>query len=260
LTNKQQRVLQALRRVLNFGAANPMLIPAQAGTPDTWSPLTRQLDTVNTVVTQVTDAAADQNTQAIKSTLASTSEPSLRNALREEMHAVTQVAQQLKKTVPGIGVLKMPKVTLQAEGFLKYADSLTRQASTYESVLVEHGLPTDFVAQLNGAIAAFKSSVDARGTAHTTQVSATKQVAVGLGLGVQYVHIMDSALTRLLKADPVKLAQWKTAKRITIKGVTASTDATPAQTTSPVATPAPVAAPAPAAEQTAAQPSGVKTA
>jgi hypothetical protein len=258
LTNKQQRVLQALRRVLNFGNANPLLIPAQAGSSDTWSPLTRQLDTVNTLVTQVTDAAAQQSTQATNATLASTSEPSLRTTLRQQMHAVTQVAQSLKKTVPGIGVLKMPKGALQTESFLKSADSLTQQASTYQSVLVEHGLPADFVAQLTSATAALTSSVDGRGTARTARRAATKQVAVGLALGTQYVQIMDAALSQMLKADPAKLVQWKTAKRVTIKGV-ASTDTsstasgTPAPTASSLVTPTPVTTPAPAEQPTAAQ-------
>lgn len=245
---RQQRVLQALRRVVNFGGANTGIIPAPVGSPSGWSPLTRQHDTVSTIVTQVTDAASEQGRQATNATLAATSEPSLRTALREEMRTVTQVAHALKKSVPGIGVLKMPSSGMQVEALLKYADTLTKQASTFESVLIEHGLPADFIAQLNGAIAALEASVDSRGTAHTELVSATKQVAVGLLQGVQYVHIMDAALTKTLKSDPAKLAQWKTAKRTTTKGVTNSNSnsatASPvAQPTLTLATPAPVTPP-----------------
>ena len=248
----QQRVLQALRRVVNFGAANTGIIPAPVGSPSGWSPLTRQHDTVSTIVTQVTNAASEQGRQATNATLAATSEPSLRTTLREEMHAVTQVAQELKKSVPGIGVLKMPSPGMQVEELLKYADTLTKQAATFEAVLIDHGLPADFIAQLNGAIATLEASVDSRGTARAELASATKQVAVGLLQGVQYVRIMDAALTKALKSDPPKLALWKTARRTTTKGVTNSNSnpATASVLVQPaltLATPAP-ATPAPTAQ------------
>lgn len=217
---RQQRVLQSLRRTQAWCAANPGLVPAPVGPSDAWVPLTRQLDALNSIVIRMTDAAAQQGVQARQLTLEATDEPSLRKQLRDEMHHVTQVAQALRKAVPGIGTLRMPSPHLQVEGLLKAADSLTRQAATYESVLVEHGLPTDFVAQLHGAMATLKASVDSRGAAKGAFVGATKEVATSVSLGHKYVKIMDAAISKALRADSAKLAQWKNATRVTIKGVT----------------------------------------
>lgn len=256
MTARQQRVLQALRRVAHFGATNTGIIPAPDGLPTTWTPLTRQLTTLTTIIARVADGASEQARHTTNTTLAATSEASLRSTLRAEMHVVTQVAQALRKSVPGIGVLKMPSSQVRVESLIKYADTLVKQATSFESVLIEHGLAPDFIAQVNGAIAALKASVDGRGTARSEMVSAGKQVRVGLEEGAQYVHLMDAALTKMLKSDPAKLALWKTAKRTTIKGVTNSTTnsatasmiahptlalATPATATPAPATPAPIA-------------------
>ena len=150
---------------------------------------------------------------------------------------MSQVAQALKKTVPGIRVLIMPSPKVQVEGLLKAADAFITQASTYETVLVEHALPSDFVQQLQDAAAAVKTSVDGRGAARAGRVSATKQLAVSLSLGTRFVQILDAALTKALRTDPAKLAEWKNAKRITRVGVgTAGIRTTPALVaTAPVA-------------------------
>jgi len=217
MNNQQQRKLQALRRVQAWCAANPQLVPAPV--PDTaWSPLTRQLDTLNTLVAQATAAATDQGVQAKRSTLGGSDESSLRRQLRAELRAVTQVAQALHKQVPGIGILKMPSPTITVEGLLKAADALATQASTYETVLVAHGLAPDFLAHLAAAVSALKVSIDRRGAARAGIVSATRQVRVSLALGRQYVQIMDAALTKALRNEPARLTEWKHAQRVTLKG------------------------------------------
>ena len=195
----QQRVLQSLRRVQGWCAANPGLVPAPVGQPEAWSPLTRQLDTLNTCVTQVMDSAAQQGVHTELVTLDGTGELPRRAHLRAEMHVITQVGQALRKVVPGIGSLKMPSSKTQVEGLLKAADALHMLASTYETVLVEHGLAPDFLAQLRDAISSLRASVDGRGAARTAQVKATQQLAVGLGLGTRHVQIMDAALTKALQ-------------------------------------------------------------
>ena len=233
---RQQRVLQSLRRTQAWCAANPGLVPAPVGPSDAWVPLTRQLGALNSIVIRMTDAAAQQGVEASHLTLEATDEPLLRKQLRNQMRHVTQVAQALRTVVPGIGTLRMPSRKVQVEGLLKFADSLTRQAATYESVLVEHGLPADFVTQLHAAGATLKASVDGRGAARAGVVWATKELTTSVTLAHQYVRIMDAAISRALASSPAKLAAWKHATRVTIKGV----QATPVMVT-PIAAPTPLA-------------------
>ena len=251
---RQQRVLQSHRRALVWCAANPGLVPAPEGTPDAWAPITRQLHAVNKTVTDATAAATQQGVSGTQVKLEATDELALRKHLRDEMRAVTQVAQALRKTVPGIGLLKMPPPRGQAESLVKAANAFITQASTYEMVLVEHALPSDFLEQLRSAMSALKVSIDGRGAARADQVGATKQLAVSLSLGKQVVQILDSALTKALRTDPAKLAEWKNVKRTTIKGVSntgtiaAPAFATPVTSVTPITSPpttVPVSVPEP---------------
>lgn len=253
----QQRVLQSHRRALAWCATNPGLIPPAVGPQTAWTPITRQLDTLNTVVIQSTDAAAQQAVIARQTTLEATDERALRQHLRDEMHAVAQVAHALRRTVPGIGILRMPTPGTQVERLLKAADAFTREAFTYETVLVEHGLGTDFIAQLRDAISALKASVDGRGAARAGQVSATKQLSSSLALGTKYISILDAAVTKALRTDAAKLAEWKHVKRVMARGVSATntsstTGATPMTVMPAAATVALTLAPAapPAAQFT----------
>ena len=212
----QLRLLQALRRAIGWCLAHPEVVRPAEGPSDTWTPLTRQAVMLASIVATVQQAATQQGVTAKERTLAATDEPGLRNTLRAKLHSVTQVAQALRKQVPGINTLKMPSTNLQTEGFLKAAAALITRAATYETTLVEHGLAADFIAQLQSAVAALQASVDSRGSARGRQVVATKQVAATLALGKQYVHLMDVGISEALHNDPVKLAGWKHAKRVTL--------------------------------------------
>lgn len=238
MNGKDERKLQAQRRVLNFGGANSALIPAPDGPPSTWSPITRQYAGLQSSVAQCEQAASEQGVTKSQQTLEGADELALRIFLRDEMRFVTQMCYSLRTEVPGIGAVKMPSPHISVESYLKAADTLTTQASTYESVLVEHGLAADFIAQLRSAIANLRASLDGRGAARANRRGATKQVAESLALGAKYVHMMDVVLSKALRNDPAKLAVWKATKRVTVKGVASSTGAS----ASPFVAPAPAAA------------------
>ena len=245
MNSQQTRVLQALRRAQAWCAANPGVIPPPEGPSDAWTPVTRQFNALTETVNTVTTAATTQAVSGSKVTLEVAGELQLRTHLRQELRAVTKVAQALRKTVPGIGSLRMPSPDLKAEALVKAAEVFISQASTYEAVLVEHTLPSDFLDQLRQAMSALKGSIDGRGAARAGQVSATKELAVSLGLGMKFVQILDSAISKALKAEPARLAEWNNCKRVTIKGVVsrdaavASPFATPLQVvTTPAAPPA----------------------
>jgi hypothetical protein len=241
MQNKQDRALQAQERTLAWCAANPTLVPPAVGSPDAWSTITRQYSALSTAVAASAAAAAKQSVSATNATLEATGEPSLRAHLRQELRAVTQVAQALKTTVPGISILRMPPVHIGATALVTATDGFITQASTYASVLVEHTLPADFITQLQDARSALAASIVGRGTARAGRVSASKDLVASLTLGKQLVQVLDSALTKALKDNPAKLAEWKNIKRVTVKGVVNSgASTTPAFTTPatpPVSTP-----------------------
>ena len=201
---------QALRRVGAWGPANPDIVPQD----DPNSPLYRQFGALNTINDALDEAATAQSVQATQATLEATNEPALRATLRQELHGVTQMAQALGKTVPGIRILRMPPVGLANQRYVDAAKVLLGKAKTYEPVLVEHGLAHDFIAQLQAAVNALQAAIDTRGAARGSVVNATERVAQNIALGMQFVKMIDVTLTKALRNDPAKLAEWKSVKRV----------------------------------------------
>ena len=119
-------------------------------------------------------------------------------------------------------------------------------------MLIEHGLVPDFIAQLEGAMAALRASIDGRGAAVGARVSATKQVQVSTELAVQYMKLMHAQLGKVLKSDAPKLREWKNLQHVVAKGVIPAAVASTALATPVVAGPALLSSSANTAEAKAA--------
>jgi len=213
----QERVLQSFRRVQGWFAANPQYL-ANDG-PASTPALAAQLDALNGVVQRVSDHAAQQQTQLAQSLLISKDEDDRRRELLAvHMASIAKVARALRGTVPGIGVLAMPKGNIESAALIGAATAMARKAEIYKAVLIENGLPVDFIQQLDGAAADLKGSLDARGLARAARTSATRGVQTEIALGRRIVEIMDATLLRVLRFQPAKQAEWQQLRRVTVKG------------------------------------------
>jgi len=219
MDSHQDRTIQSFRRVEGWFVANPEFTATGTGGSTKTPALAAQLDALHGVVSRASDFAASQNTQSAQSLLIAKDEKDIRrDLLAEHMASIAKVARALRGTTPGIGVLSMPKGNIQTAPLITFATAMARKAEIYESVLVEHGLPEDFIKQLDDAAAKLKASLDARGEARAARVGATKGLASELALGKRVVEVMDASLTRKLRSSPARLAEWKHVKRITVRG------------------------------------------
>jgi hypothetical protein len=134
------------------------------------------------------------------------------------MAPIAKVARALHGAVPGIGVLSMPKWNVSTPEVITAATAIAQKAEIYKDVLVESGLPADFIEQLTAATAALKGSFDGRGLARASRVAATRGVGSELALGRRTVAIIDVIVTREVRSEPTKLAEWEQLKRVTLKG------------------------------------------
>lgn len=156
------------------------------------------------------------------------------------LRSIAGVAKTLKSQVPGIGILKAPASKTRADTLVTEAESFAKNAGIYAQVLIEHGQPNDFVAQLTAATAAYKDAIALRGSSLATQRGSTAGLKSDLATGQTLVRQMDANLQRVLRNSPADLAAWKSAKRITqsVGGAAASAaPAVPLAPTTPVATP-----------------------
>jgi hypothetical protein len=207
----QERVVQSFRRVQGWLAANPQYVAGNAS-------LGKQVDALNGIVNRLSDHATAQDTQRAQSLLISKDETEKRRELvAHQMAPIAKVARALNGTIPGIGVLSMPKFNTSTPQLIVAATAMAEKAEIYKDVLVESGLPADFIEQLQQATATLKSSIDGRGLARASRVAATRGVGNELALGRRVVAILDAVVTRLIRAEPAKLAEWEQLKRVTLK-------------------------------------------
>lgn len=208
----QERVFDSFRREQGWFAANPQYA---AGNPS----LANQVDALNGIVSRLTDHVTAQDTQGAQTLLISKDETEKRKELlSHQMASIAQVARALRGAVPGIGVLSpLPKGNASTSELIAAATAMGQKAEIYKDVLVESGLPADFVDQLTAATASLKASFDGRGLARASRVAATRGVESEVALGRRTVAILDVVVTRLLRAEPAKLAEWKQLKRVVVK-------------------------------------------
>jgi hypothetical protein len=213
MTGKEERFFQALRRETGWFVINPQYV---ADNPS----LGKQVDALNGIVQRVSDHATAQQVQHAQTLLISQDEIGKRQeVLSHQMAPIAQVAHALAGTVPGIGVLSMPKANIPTSQLITAATAMGEKAVIYKDVLVENGLPADFIQQLQQAAAALKASFDGRGLARASKAAATRGIGSELALARRVVSIIDAIVTRLLRSEPAKLAEWKQLKRVTVKGV-----------------------------------------
>lgn len=219
MQTRQTRGLQAFRRVEAWFVEHPNVIPASGSSA---TALTSQVAALQTVVDRMTVQATEQTTQASQATLAAKDEQTLRSDVRSlHVKAIVKVAGALRGKVPGMGVFKSPRPGLRSEALIHAAEAIQTTAGVYKDVFVEHGLPADFLDQLQTATAALKSSVDARGVALSKRTGASTGLVSDLALGRQILAMIDASLAHALKSDPATLASWHQARRLTVKGAVA---------------------------------------
>jgi hypothetical protein len=207
----QERVYQSFRRVGGWFAANPQYV---ASNPS----LGAQVETFNGIVSRLSDHVTAQDTQRAQSLLISKDEPELRRDLvAYHMRPIAKVARALRGTVPGIGVLTVPKGNVSTPGIVAAATAMAEKAEVYKSVLLESALRADFIEQLTAAAAALKASIDGRGLARASRAAATQGVQSELAFGRRLVAILDAVVTGLTRSEPAKLAEWEQLKRVTLK-------------------------------------------
>ena len=69
----------------------------------------------------------------------------------------------VRPSVPGIGVLAMPRGNLGKAHLIEARPRFARKAESYQDVLVLRGVPVDVIGRLDAAIGAVRGSIDARG-------------------------------------------------------------------------------------------------
>ena len=208
----EKRVAQSFRGVEAWADAHTDLIPAEAA---------GQVEALRGVNQHVGQYAIDQEHHDRAGIGGTVTVKQLRQDLwQNHLVPVAAMARSVITVTPELAVaLRVPRPTADVEKLLASANAIATIGGANKDVLVQHGLPTKFVDDLRAAAAALKAAIDARRQAKSLRVGATKAIGAELKTGKLVVQTLDIAFTRVLRAQPGLLAEWKNTKRVTVKPV-----------------------------------------
>jgi hypothetical protein len=233
---------QAFRRIVAWIVAQPtlMALPMMAAF----------IAQFEAVLDGLSGSAAAQDTHLRLGKGVTAEKRGIKRDVIDHMRLVANVAAiSIPDVVKVTAALQMPSRKADTEGLVTAGIAMADAAETHQAALVKQGLVPDAITQLRASAAQFKAAIDSRGQLVAQRRGATAEVGVQLATARKLVDAIAILVTRGLRDDPSKLAEWTQLKRITQKpgGRVTPVNQAPAAAEAPADTEAPAASTAPAA-------------
>jgi hypothetical protein len=198
---------EMLVRVRDFGATYGERFPGSTRGSESFA-------AVNTAVTQLEQHGASQysNRHAMRGTKATNSDAyrellDTLDAIERTAHAVA-----LDTTIVD-GMFAVPKKRGPA-AVLNAARSIVTNAEPLAKAFIAHGLPKDFVAQLETTIATFEEVRKQRVAAKEQHASARKAIDEAFESGTEAVQHLDAIVANVIGGDGQAMAAWSVARHV----------------------------------------------
>ena len=198
---------EMLVRVRDFGAAYGERFPKSTRGSDAFA-------AVNTAVAALERHGASQYStrHAVRGTKAANS--GAFRELLEMLDAIERTAHAVALDTPVVdGQFAVPKKR-GSTAVLNAARSIVTNATPLAKAFIAHGLPKDFVAQLEAKIAAFEAARTARVAAKEEHAASRKAIEEAFGSGMEAVQHLDAIVANVIGEDGLAMAAWDVARRI----------------------------------------------
>src|SRR5258708_40172069 len=210
----------AQHNVLDTGRRVQALLDSQSTVLGTTVPipLRAQLDAA---VTQLATSGQDQESLASAVRGAIVNQIAMRKEVKVDcLSPMARIARHALRAAPDFQALVVPAFGLRKGDFMNKVNAVADAAGKHEKDFVDHGMPADFLAQLQAAVAALNGSIDTRGK----QLGLLKQAGRAIKAAAKAVrdvlHVMDGIMKRALRKKQPMLANWTATKRIQATVVT----------------------------------------
>lgn len=207
-----KRVAQSFRGVEAWTDSHAALIPPEAA---------GQVEALRGVNQRLAEYVIEQEHQDRAKSGNTVTVKQLRRELQQNhLMPIATMARNVVTITPELEVaLRVPRPTADDAKLLASANAIAKIGEAHKEVLVQHGLPANFVEELQAAAVALQAASDERRQTTSRRVGATKSIAVELKTGRLVVQALDIAFTRVLRGKPGLLAEWQNTKRVTVKPV-----------------------------------------
>jgi hypothetical protein len=214
-------------RVLNFGTGNSDLFPGSSPAGQSLAVVAKASAAIDAHATAKLAAGAEARKAKSRT----------RAALKEQMKVMSRTVRGL--ALGDEGLVKRLRIPTQRTdvALLNTAQFFIQEAEVMKDRLVQMGLPPTFVTTLRTLVETLETTSEQQRSGVAGRASAQEGLTVALDQGFQAIRTLDVIVVNLLQNDPMRLAAWKTARRLPGQSKASSTHAT-------LDTPAPADAPA----------------
>lgn len=251
MKSSEKRKLQMFRRALGWLLGHPDLEGTQQTGPqlvtagraqkaNSNNPITnaaginsaagvaQQISTLEAVVSEITATASAQEGFDRTADGAAADIVRLRNVLiTDQMRHIAIVAETTIPDVVRMTVALRRPGYRDAEGVILSADAMADAAVDYEDVLVQHGLPANFIAELRAKTAEFKQAIDTRGASVGQRHHAGEALYALIQRGNRVIDAISVLVARRYRGDAATLAEWKQVKHVVLVGARSAADVAP---------------------------------
>lgn len=261
MNSKQKRTLQAFRRIQGWIVAHPELAAATQATRPTL--VTSESTTAAAPAAALGGVSADGVGKLVGS-FHTALDRITQNAADEDMHdraargsaaeigrARTELFDQHLRHVAVMAETAIPDVVRMtvalrrprardAEGMLAAADAMAQAVAPHRQMLVQRGLPFDFVEQLTKAAGDFRKAIDSRGASVAARHRAGQVLEESVQQGKRLVAALSVIVERRYREDRSLIAEWRQLKHVALVGarVTATDEEKSSEQEAPAGTPA----------------------
>jgi len=210
MEQKQQRVLDSLRRVQDFLDAHAGILGALRTSAGG-----KQLADAIVALTSHTDI---QGATELALSGQMSHQRAVTSDLREShMMPIATFARAKLRGVPDFAALTKSGAGLQPKPLVRAARAMATAAAPPADAFTAAGFPADTVQQLSAAADALDQAIVDRANAQVQRVAATKGISQELKNGREAMEMLNAVVSKQLVKNASLLAGWRAAKRVTAK-------------------------------------------
>jgi hypothetical protein len=207
----QKQAVQVFRRIRDHLG---QYVPAVAYT----GTIERLVEQLTGVVTRLEMLAREQGARTSMAQAGTALKRELVARLRwEYLRPISQAAKALFPFDHALlRTFAMPRAR-DYEGTIVAAEAMAQNAATHRELFVKVGFPRDFVESLQNAAQELRLGVDARAANFGKRSASTAGIRQEYARGRDIVRLLDAMVAPRLRADPERLAEWRSLSRFEVQ-------------------------------------------
>lgn len=230
MNSRDTRRYEMLVRVREFGAANADHFPPSTLGGQAFAAMASAVDDLGA-------HAASQFSGRNSSREGTTARAVARDALIDDLEAITRTARALAIDTPGVDDKFRARRNGGDQALITTARAFIGDAEPLAKEFVRHGLPKDFIADLKQRLEDLEEAIGDRDAGKGAVVSARASLGGAMESALRAVRRLDAIVPNVLRDDAGAIAAWTRARRIEYRQRREAAEPAPANPLHPAITP-----------------------